>query len=82
MGQNSLISSFFARMAKKASVKGQSPPQELEVGPHSGPYLLVLFNDAIRAAAGAFQSAAPSQRVKSISKVFKEYHTFVYLNLY
>ena len=32
---------FFARMAKKASAEGQSPPQELEVGPRSGPYLLV-----------------------------------------
>ena len=34
---------FFARRAKKASAKGRSPPQELEVGPRSGPYLLVLF---------------------------------------
>ena len=25
------------------SAEGQSPPQELEVGPHSGPYLLVSF---------------------------------------
>ena len=23
--------------------EGQSPPQELEVGPHSGPYLLVII---------------------------------------
>ena len=37
-GQNSIISSFFA---KKASAEGRSPPQELEVGPRSGPYLLV-----------------------------------------
>ena len=41
MGQNSIKSSFFARRAKKASAKGRSPPQELEVGPRSGPYLLV-----------------------------------------
>ena len=41
MGQNSIISSFFARRAKKASAEGRSPPQELEVGPRSGPYLLV-----------------------------------------
>ena len=27
----------------KALTKGQSPPQELEVGPHSGPYLLVAL---------------------------------------
>ena len=41
MGQNSIISFFFARRAKKASAECQSPPQELEVGPRSGPYLLV-----------------------------------------
>ena len=41
MGQNSIISSFFAQRAKKAWAKGRSPPQELEVGPRSGPYLLV-----------------------------------------
>ena len=41
MGQNSIKSSFFARRAKKASAKGRSPPQELKVGPRSGPYLLV-----------------------------------------
>ena len=28
---------------KKASAEGRSPPQELEVGPCSGPYLLVLL---------------------------------------
>ena len=39
MGQNSIKSSFFARRAKKSL--GRSPPQELEVGPRSGPYLLV-----------------------------------------
>ena len=41
MGQNRIKSSFFAR--KKASAEGRSPPQELEVGPRSGPYLLVHF---------------------------------------
>ena len=41
MGQNSIISNFFARRAKKASAEGQSPPQELEVSPRSGLYLLV-----------------------------------------
>ena len=41
MGQDSIICSFFARRAKKATAKGQSPPQELEVGSRSGPYLLV-----------------------------------------
>ena len=43
MGQNSIRSSFFARRAKKASAEGRSPPQELEVGPRSGPYLLVYI---------------------------------------
>ena len=37
-------SSFFAQKGKKASDKGRRPPQELEVGPHSGPYLLVIIN--------------------------------------
>ena len=32
--------SFFAHRVKKALVEGRSPLQELEVGPHSGPYLL------------------------------------------
>ena len=43
MGQNSIRSSFFARRAKKASAGGRSPPQELEVGPLSGPYILVYI---------------------------------------
>ena len=38
MGQNSIIS----QRAKKASAEGQRPLQELEVGPRSGPYLLVI----------------------------------------
>ena len=41
MGQNSIISPFFDRRAKKAL--GRSPPQELGVGPLSGPYLLVAI---------------------------------------
>ena len=42
IGQNSIKSSFFARRAKKASDECQSPPQDLEVGPRSVPYLLVI----------------------------------------
>ena len=42
MCQNSIKSPFFARRAKKALAKGRSPPQELEVGPRSELYLLVL----------------------------------------
>ena len=41
MGQNSIKSSFFA------SAEGRSPPQELEVGPSSGPYLLVTINSNV-----------------------------------
>ena len=48
MGQNCKITSFSAQRTKKASAEGQSPPQELEVGPRSGPYLLVDFNGKIR----------------------------------
>ena len=43
MGQNSIKSPLFARRAKKTSAEGRSPPQELEVGPRSGPYLLVYL---------------------------------------
>ena len=43
MSQNSIIRSFFARRAKKASAEGRSPPQELEVVPRSGPYLPVYL---------------------------------------
>ena len=47
MGQNSKIRPFFARRAKKASAEGLSPPQELEVSPRSGLYLLVILNNGI-----------------------------------
>ena len=32
---------FSPEVEKNALVEGQNPPQELEIGPHSGPYLLV-----------------------------------------
>ena len=32
---------------KKALAKGRRPPQELEIGPRSGPYLLVYFERLI-----------------------------------
>ena len=47
MGQNSIISSFFARRAKKASAEGRSSPQELEVSPRSGLYLLVKLHKEV-----------------------------------
>ena len=40
MGQNNVISSFFFPKAKTSL--GQSPPQELEVGPWCKRYLLVF----------------------------------------
>ena len=43
MGQNRIISSLFARRAKKASAEGQSSSQELKVGPRSELYLQVLL---------------------------------------
>ena len=48
MGQNSIIDSFFAQRAKKSLDEGRSPPQEQEVGPHSGPYLLVLVKHSLK----------------------------------
>ena len=43
IGQNIIISYFLAEGQKKASVEGRSPPQDLEEGPHSGPYFLVFY---------------------------------------
>ena len=42
--KNLLPSYLHAQMAKKALAEGRSPPQELEVGPRSRPYFLVLIN--------------------------------------
>ena len=47
MAKNSIISNFFAQRTKKDSAEGRSPLQELEVGPLSGPYLLVLDNSEL-----------------------------------
>ena len=38
----SMKSTFFCPKGKKASAEGQRPPQELEVSPHTGLYLLVF----------------------------------------
>ena len=37
---------FLPEGQKKASVEGRSPPQELEVGPSSGPHLPVYITQA------------------------------------
>ena len=42
MSHNSIISYFIPYGQKKATAEGRSPPQELEVGLRSGPYVLVL----------------------------------------
>ena len=39
--ENVIIGFGFTQMAKNTLAKGRSPPQELEVGLHSGLYLLV-----------------------------------------
>ena len=41
--KNSIISYFLPEGQKKPSIEERSPLQELEVGPHSGSYLLVLI---------------------------------------
>ena len=69
MGQNSIKSSFFARRAKKASAEGRSPPQELEVGPRSGPYLLVSFNSLNTFLANAFKQRLERQTGRPIANV-------------
>ena len=46
--QNSIRSPFLPKGQKKASVKGQSPPQELDVGPRSGPYPLVFYKNTYK----------------------------------
>ena len=47
MSQSCIKRFFFAPRAKKALAEGRSPPQEVEVGPCSGPYLLVSLNISI-----------------------------------
>ena len=42
IGQNSIIRYFLPKGQKKPSAEGRSPSQELEVGPRSGSYLLVI----------------------------------------
>ena len=37
MGQNGIIRSFLPKGQKETSTEGRNPPQELEVGPCSGP---------------------------------------------
>ena len=69
MGQNSIIGSFFAQKAKKASAKARSPPQKLEIGPHSGPYFLVSFNSLNTFLAHAFKQCLERQTGRPIANV-------------
>ena len=38
-----VLKAFILPEGQKASAEGQSSPQELDVGPRSGPYILVNF---------------------------------------
>ena len=69
MGQNSINSSFFGRRAKKASAEGRSSPQELEVGPRSGPYLLVylITEFSIEPTKYQFKTAKVGARSRDVS---------------
>ena len=44
-GQKQHNNLFFWPKGKKSLSQRPSPPQELEVGPRSGPYLLVVLTD-------------------------------------
>ena len=44
IGKNSITRCYFCQKGKKnPSAEGQNLPQELELGPHSGLYLLVIY---------------------------------------
>ena len=60
---------FFARKAKKVSAEAQSPLQELEIGPRSGPYLLVSFNSLNTFLAHAFKQCLEGQPGRPIANV-------------
>ena len=75
MGQNSIISSLFLPVGqKKPRPKAEVLLQELEVGPHSGPYLLV---SVIR----AFMTVTAYILVHFLLTIFKLIHatTIFYL---
>ena len=71
MGQNSIISSFFARRAKNASAEGRSPPQELEVSPRSGLYLLVVVKLNVSCLKGIHKSIKVSKVITGDQKIPK-----------
>ena len=64
--------SFFARRAKKASAESHSPPQELEVGLRSGPYLLVICNNALCIVQCSWYCTTPS-KVRHYLKTLQYY---------
>ena len=59
LGKSSIKSFFFARRPNKASAEGRSPPQELEEGPRSGPYLLVLLSGGFAAGMVCYHRGYP-----------------------
>ena len=72
MGQNSIKSFFFCPKGKKSLGLGRSPLQELEVGPRSGPYLLVVMK-------GRRTSSTDGKYLNLIICTMKLYCVIVYI---
>ena len=73
MGRNSIKSTFFARRAKKASAEGRSPPQELEVGPRSRPYLLVFIKAVSPISSVFLELARDTEHLEFISLTISDF---------
>ena len=73
-GKNSIQKSFVC--PKKASVIGRSPPQELEVSPCSGLYLLVNAKNILRLI--VYKRAASSPNVVSVQVAYQPVAMAVY----
>ena len=56
---------FYKIQGQKASAEGQSPPQELEVGPRSGPYLLVTINSTTNSKSSSSSGSSSSSSSSS-----------------
>ena len=65
---NSVKSCFFAGRPNKALDEGWSSPQELELSPHSGLYLLVLIKGATKEAAKYFYNKKKQEIYQSQNK--------------
>ena len=72
MGQNSIMIFCLPWRAKKASVEDRSPPQEQEVGPHSGQYLpVIITRDSQNCLKAIPLTSLPYQTSLQDIKVFK-----------